>query len=72
MDKEISYIKTDKNVILNEACIRWVKKIDECLEVCVKSNGCYLTYIDTHRICKDISYKDYTKLNKHFDKVKDK
>jgi hypothetical protein len=71
MNKEISYIKTDKNVILNEACIRWVKKIDECLEVCAKSNGCYYsTYIDTHRICKDISYDSYIKLNKHFDKVK--
>ena len=25
------YIKTDDNTILNEKCIRWVKKISECL-----------------------------------------
>ena len=71
MDKKISYIKTDKNLILNETCIRWVKKIDECLEVCAKSNGCFTTYYtDTHRVCKDISYDSYIKLNSHFEKVK--
>ena len=29
--KEISYLKADDNKIINEKCIRWVKKIDQCL-----------------------------------------
>ena len=61
-----SYIKTDNNKIINEKCIRWVKKIDECLEVCIKSNGCAL-YAQTHTICKINNQDGYNKLNKLFD-----
>lgn len=69
MDEKIVYIKTDNNVILNENCIKWVKKIDECLEICAKNNGCsILVNTDTHKVCKNISYDSYIKLNKHFDK----
>ena len=28
-----SYLKTDHGIILNEKCIRWVKKMNECLHV---------------------------------------
>ena len=53
MENNQSYIKTDNNIIINEKCIIWVKKIDECLEVCIKSTGCYVkSGGDTHKICK--------------------
>ena len=68
MDEKIVYIKMDNNVILNENCIKWVRKIDECLMICARNNGC--SNIDTHKVCKNISYDSYIKLNKHFDKVK--
>ena len=29
-----SYIKTDDNRIINEKCIRWVKKMSDCLHLC--------------------------------------
>ena len=61
---ENSYIKTDNNTILNEKCIRWVKKMDDCLRVCTKSTGCEIK--DTHKICKINNNDSYTKLNKHF------
>ena len=35
-----TYIKTDDNKIINEKCIRWVKKMGDCLEVCTKMDGC--------------------------------
>ena len=60
-----SYIKTDHNKVINEKCIRWVKKIDECLEVCIKSNGCAI-YAHTHTICKINNSDSYNKLNKLF------
>jgi len=63
--KREMYIKTDGNKIINEKYIRWVKKIDECLEVCTKSIGCGGSG-DTHKICKINNLDSYNKLNKHF------
>lgn len=65
MDKN-SYIKTDDNEIINEKCIKWVKKMDDCLKVCTKSSGCKSTLEDTHKICKINNPESYDKLNKHF------
>lgn len=59
------YIKTDDNKLINENHIRWVKKINECLEVCTKSTGCAYGG-DTHPICKRNSPISYEKLNKQF------
>jgi hypothetical protein len=59
------YIKTDDNKIINERCIKWVKKMDDCLEVCTKSIGCIVKE-DTHRICKLNNLVSYNKLNKNF------
>ena len=59
-----SYIKTDNNTLLNEKCIKWIKKVNECMEVCMKGNGCYIG--DTHSICKKTSIDSYNQLNKHF------
>ena len=65
MDNRVSYIKTDDNKIINEKCIRWVKLMNECLEVCTKIDGCRAG-IDTHKICKQNSPDSYKKLNKYF------
>jgi hypothetical protein len=64
----IKYVKTDDNRIINENCIRWVKKMDDCLEVCIKISGCNTKYNgDTHKICKLNNPDSYNKLNKNFD-----
>ena len=68
MKNDISFIKTDDNVIINEKAIRWVKKMNDCLEVCVKANGCSVKYnMNTHTICKLNNLDSYVKLNKHFE-----
>jgi hypothetical protein len=65
---ENHFLKTDDNTIINEKCIRWVKKMNECLEVCVKSNGCNSMITGTtHRICKANSPKEYDKWARLFD-----
>jgi hypothetical protein len=51
-----SYLKTDNNKVINEKCIRWVKKMDECLEVCTKTTGCSQINDDTHKVCKINKY----------------
>ncbi len=63
----ISFIKTDDNKVINLNCIRWIKKMNHCLEVCIKSNGCDIVSGDTHRICELNSPESYNKLNKHFE-----
>jgi hypothetical protein len=60
-----SYIKTDENIFINEKCIKWVKKMSDCLEVCTKSNGC-IANENTHTICKINNPHSYNKLNKFF------
>lgn len=65
-NKNVSYLRVDDNKIINETCIRWVKKMDDCLRVCTKSTGCEIK--DTHKICKINNLDSYNKLNKHFDK----
>ena len=62
------YFKTDDNRIINENCIRWVKKMSGCLELCIKVSGCdLLDNGDTHKICKLNNPDSYNKLNKHFE-----
>jgi len=61
----VSYIKTDDNKIINETCIRWVKKMDECLSVCIKTDGC-IDGVNTHKICKLNNSYSYEKLNRFF------
>ena len=64
--KQGSYIKADDNKIINEQAILWIKKMDECLEVCTKSTGCNVQNNDTHKICKLNNLRSYNKLNSWF------
>jgi len=65
-NNKISYIKTDKHKIINEKYIRWIRKMDECLEVCIKSDGC-IEKINTHTICKLNNPESYKKLSENFE-----
>jgi len=66
-NNKVTYIKTDDNKIINEKCIKWVKKMDECLEICTKSDGCMIINKDTHKLCKLYNLDSYQKLNKYFE-----
>ena len=59
------FLKTDYSVI-NEKYIKWVRKMNNCLEVCMKSDGCIVGKT-THQICKLNTPDSYNKLNKHFE-----
>lgn len=63
--KNVSFIAADNDIIINEATIRWVKKMNECLEVCSKHGGCYIGR-ETIRICKINNPQSYEKLEKYF------
>jgi hypothetical protein len=64
-NNNVSFLKTDDNKIINEKCIRWVKKMEECLQVCMKSDGCEGAK-DTHKICKETNPISYKKLYRHW------
>ena len=62
----VSFIRTDADKLLNEKSIRWIKQYNECIEVCMKSDGCFGNFIDTHKICKLSNPHSYNKLNNYF------
>lgn len=62
--KQAEFIKIDGDKILNLNSIKWVKRINECMEICMKGDGCYVG--DTHKLCKVNTPESYEKINKHF------
>jgi hypothetical protein len=62
MENTNSYIKADDNKVINEKAIKWIKKMGDCLEVCIKQTGCSVGS-DTHKICKFNTPDSYNKLN---------
>jgi len=65
-NNKLKFIKTDTNVIINEKAITRVKKMNECLDACVKSDCCTHD-VNTYRICKLNSPEGYNRLNKYFE-----
>ena len=47
--------------------IRWVQKMSDCLEVCLRTQGCNVMEGTTIRICKSNNPDSYNTLNKHFE-----
>ena len=67
MDKdENSYIKSDDNKLINEQCIRWIKKANDCYVICDNLNGCKEKQKDIHKVCKLENPDNYNKLNQWF------
>lgn len=62
---ESRYIKTDDNKVIQEKHIRWIKKVNDCLNICTKGTGCATK--DTHQVCKLYTPNSYAKLNKLFE-----
>ena len=60
-----TYIKTDNNIIINEECIRWARKKDDCMELCIKLNSC-VSGFEIHKVCKLNNPNSYNKLNYFF------
>ena len=65
MENNNIFIRADDNKLINEKCIVWVKKMDDCLRVCTKKNGCEIN--GTHKICKLNNEDSYNKFNKYFE-----
>jgi hypothetical protein len=61
-----NYIKADGNIYLNHKFIRWIKQVDECYNVCTKSDGCSTD--NTHKICKINNPTSYIKINELINK----
>jgi hypothetical protein len=61
-----SFVKVDDHLIVNEKYIRWIKKINDCLEICTKMDGC-IAGGNTHKICKLNNIDSYNKVNKLFE-----
>lgn len=65
---DITFIQTDNQFIVNEQCIRWIKKVHDCMQICAKPGGCVSSF-DTLRVCKMNSPDSYDRLNNYFMKT---
>ena len=63
--ERIPYITADNDVIINEKSIKWIKKINDCMEICTNSTGCSMNN-DTHKICKINNLESFLRLDKKF------
>ena len=66
-NNKITYLTTDDNRIINANAIRWVQKMSDCLEVCLRTQGCNVKEGSTIRICKSNNPDSYNTLNKYFE-----
>lgn len=62
------YIAADQDKFINEKYIRWVQRINDVMEVCVKHNGCTVG-VDTIRVSKAIHPDSYMRLNQMVQKT---
>jgi hypothetical protein len=68
----ISFIKMDNNIAVNKMYIRWIRKVNDCIEVCSKQTGCDMTKqniinsTDTLKICRVNNPENFDKLNQIF------
>ena len=46
--------------------LRWVKKMNDCLEICTRKIGCSIKDGTTHQICKKNNIHSYDELNQYF------
>ena len=55
------YIKADRDKFINEKYIRWIQRINDSMEVCVKFNGCTIG-VDTIPVSKALHPESYASL----------
>jgi len=59
-NKQSKYIQIDHKTFINKIHIKWVEQMNDCMEVCVRGDGCRVG--ETHRICKLANPVNYQKL----------
>jgi hypothetical protein len=68
-DRNSNLLPISDELILNATHIKWIRKYNDCMHICMKSNGCNNLLIDndTHKVCansnSDLEMKTYKKLN---------
>lgn len=69
MDLSNLYVKTDNNLLLSSAHIKWVKQMDECMEICADMHYCTAKgpFKNTYSVCKVLNPKSYKNLKDLYD-----
>lgn len=65
-----NFIKISDDEVINQTAIKWMKKMDECIEICI-NDDCGVTfsgYPYTKHVCQFSNKELFNILNRHFDK----
>jgi hypothetical protein len=61
------FIVADDDTIISRKSIIWIKRIEECMYICTKSNGCNSSNLnDTHKVCRINNPTSYNTINNQF------
>jgi hypothetical protein len=58
------FIQVKPDLLINQNHITWIKRIDECMHICIKVDGCTLD--TTHKVCKSANPTGYDKIQTLF------
>ena len=61
-----TYIKVTNDKLINQQSITWIRRIEECIYICAKSDGCDLEK-STHKIDNPSGYNRVNKLFSSFE-----
>lgn len=59
------YIKVSNDKLINQNAITWIRRIEECMYICTRSDGCDLVK-STHKICKFDNPTGYNRVDNLF------
>lgn len=60
-----SYIKVTNDKLINQQSITWIRRIEECMYICTRTDGCDLEKT-SHKICKFDNPSGYNRVNRLF------
>ena len=61
----LPYIKVTNDKLINQNAITWIRRIEECMHICTRTDGCDVEKT-SHKICKYDNPTGYNRVNTLF------
>ena len=58
------FIQVKPDILINQNYITWIQRIDECMHICTKVDGCTLN--TAHKVCNSVNPTGYEKIHMLF------
>ena len=65
MDNKPTFIISDSGIAINPNFIRWIKQVDNCMEICTRFDGC-MVGTNTIQVCENVNKINFDKIHSDF------